>query len=61
MFADEAHMAPLEAMAYVLAEARRAGAGVQFGVTAGYETGGIVVDCRGLAARDALPTLRGCL
>ena len=59
MFADEAHMAPLEAMAYVLAEARRAGAGVQFGVTAGFETGGIVVDCRGLAARDALPTLRG--
>jgi len=57
----EAHMAPSAAMGFLLEEVRRAGVEVSFGTpwsgdAAGEET---VIDCRGLAARDALSTLRG--
>lgn len=58
-FADEGHMVPGEAMAFLLAAARRAGAEVRFGATLPPDHAGMIVDCRGLAAREALPTLRG--
>ena len=59
-FADEAHMAPTEAMAFLLECARREGAEICFGVDAAdVPTAGLIVDCRGLAARHDLPALRG--
>ena len=58
-YADEAHMAPRDAMAFLLDAVRQAGAEVRFGVAADAAFDGLVVDCRGLAARDRLPTLRG--
>ncbi len=59
VFADEAHMVPREALAYVLEQAKRASADVQLASAATGAERGLVVDCRGLAARDALPSLRG--
>jgi len=59
-FPDEAHMAAPDALAFLLAETERAGAGIRFGQ--GWESGGgdeLVVDCRGMAARADLPDLRG--
>ncbi len=59
-YPQEAHMAPAAAMTFLLEAARQAGAKVQFGVHGGSDAiAGSIVDCRGLAARDALPTLRG--
>ena len=60
-YAQEAHVAPRAAMEFLLEEIRRAGAEVAFGTdwhdpTAKNE---MVVDCRGLGARAALPDLRG--
>lgn len=62
-FRDEAHMAPLEAMAFLLSALRRLGADVRFGAAPGdfvaAAAGRRLVDCRGLAARDCLGDLRG--
>ena len=60
-YAEEAHMAPPAAMAFLLAEARRAGAEVLLGTpwTAGAGDADVVIDCRGLAARGELAGLRG--
>ena len=58
-FADEAHMAPVDAMSFLIEAARQAGADICFGCSANSGLEGIVVDCRGLAARHDLPTLRG--
>ncbi|MBI1649540.1 FAD-dependent oxidoreductase [Hyphomicrobium sulfonivorans] len=63
-FADEAHMSAPDALQFLLDEARRAGAEIVFGVGAGADTNGdnaadVVIDCRGMAARDHLPDLRG--
>lgn len=59
-FPDEAHVAAREAMAFLLESGRAAGVEVRLGEawrpTAGDD---VVVDCRGLAARDELPGLRG--
>jgi glycine oxidase len=59
-FPAEGHMDPIAAMSHLLAEARRYGAGVEFGVS---EDAGrpadVIVDCRGLEARGELPGLRG--
>ena len=60
-YPDEGHVPPLEAMRFLLAEARRAGVEATFGAPwldagGGAET---IIDCRGLGARDALPDLRG--
>jgi glycine oxidase len=60
-YAQEAHMAPAEALAFLLDTAKRAGVEVAFGTPwtgggAGDET---VIDCRGLGARNQLPNLRG--
>ncbi len=58
-YRDEAHMAPREAMAFLLAAVRQAGVDVRLGVTAQSTGCGTVVDCRGLGAQAQLPTLRG--
>lgn len=58
-FAEEAHMAAPAAMAFTLQEARRAGAEVSFAAPQADAGGDLVVDCRGLGARDLLPELRG--
>ena len=58
-FAGEAHLHPHRAMDFLLAEAQEAGAVAHFGqeqVPRGTE---LVIDCRGLAARDELDGLRG--
>jgi glycine oxidase len=60
-FADEAHLDPRRALACLAETLAQRGVAIRYGVdllpsAAG---GGIVVDCRGFAARDALPDLRG--
>jgi len=60
-FPDEAHLDPRRALASLAETLRRRGVAIRFGVElalADADTD-IVVDCRGLAARDALPDLRG--
>lgn len=58
-YASEAHLNPNAALSFLLNEVQAAGVVIQFG------QGGIppgpdfVIDCRGLAAKDALPNLRG--
>jgi len=58
-FAQEAHMAAPAAMAFMLGQVQRAGVEVHFGVGAPPQDCDVVVDCRGLAARDELADLRG--
>jgi glycine oxidase len=61
-YAGEAHVAPLEAMAFLLDEARRAGVEASFGTPWQPPPTGdndYIIDCRGLAARDSLAGLRG--
>ena len=60
-FADEAHLEPRKALASLAAGLEARGIAIRFGVDGKpTETGArFVVDCRGLAARDALPELRG--
>lgn len=57
----EAHLAPREAMRFLLDAARTAGAHIATGVAwpEGSSDGETVIDCRGLAAREDLPDLRG--
>lgn len=61
LFSGEAHLDPDAALRFLLHAARDAGADLRFGVawTEATEHDGILIDCRGLAARDCLPTLRG--
>lgn len=64
-FADEAHMATPDVLAFLLDEARAAGVEVNFGVQLAEleeedsEHSGLLIDCRGLGARQQLPRLRG--
>jgi glycine oxidase len=60
-FADEAHLDPRRALAALAEALERRGVAIRFGVELAPATADadIVVDCRGLAARDALPDLRG--
>lgn len=59
-FPDEAHMATPAALAFLLDAVRAAGARIEFGVAWRDHSGSdIVIDCRGLAARAELPSLRG--
>lgn len=60
-YADEAHMETPHALSFLLGQIHAAGVEVRLGETwvAGGDTGGIVVDCRGMAARAELPGLRG--
>lgn len=60
-FADEAHLDPRRALAALVERLVDRGVPVRFGIELLPEAapGDTVVDCRGLAARDALPDLRG--
>lgn len=58
-FSHEAHMVTPDALAFLLNAVRTAGAEIQFGDTSPPGAGQLVVDCRGMAARGELPTLRG--
>lgn len=57
-FENEAHMVTPDALAFLLKAAKKAGANLAFGASH-EEPAGITIDCRGLAARDVLPDLRG--
>lgn len=60
-FADEAHLEPRKALAALAAGLEARGVPIRFGVDVkpSQAEGDFVVDCRGLAARDELPDLRG--
>jgi glycine oxidase len=60
-FPDEAHVEPGAAMAYLARELRRMGVVCEPRAypEEGGKSGGLVIDCRGLGARDDLKTLRG--
>jgi glycine oxidase len=64
-YAGEGHLAPRPALQFLVGELRRLGADVRFNdavpaSTLSIEAGdGVVIDCRGMAARDDLPSLRG--
>ncbi len=54
----EAHLDPRAALASLAFDLERRGVPIRFGVEAA-DVPGLVLDCRGLAARDRLPDLRG--
>ena len=60
-FPDEAHLDPRKALAALAATLAARGVPIRFGVEAAPASASsdLVVDCRGLAARAALPDLRG--
>ena len=60
-FPDEAHLDPRRALASLAETLKGRGVAIRFGVELDPKSADadIVVDCRGLAARDALPDLRG--
>jgi glycine oxidase len=58
-FPEEAHMPAPAALAFMLAEVQRAGVEIILGDASPEQDGETIVDCRGLAARDMLPDLRG--
>jgi glycine oxidase len=60
-FPDEAHMSAADALKTLLCAVLEAGVEVEFGMPLPEKIGSgeIFIDCRGLAARDHLPTLRG--
>ncbi|SEP35655.1 glycine oxidase [Rhodospirillales bacterium URHD0017] len=60
-FPGEAHLDPRRALAMLAQRLRDRGVAIRFGVELALQDAraDVVVDCRGLAARDALPDLRG--
>jgi len=60
-FPDEAHLDPRRALSALAQRLQDRGVAIRFGVELAPQdaSADIVVDCRGLAARDALPDLRG--
>ena len=61
-FPDEAHLDPRRALTAIAEKLGELGVSIRFGVDfspADATTADAIVDCRGLAARDALPDLRG--
>ncbi len=60
-FPDEAHLEPRKALVALAAGLEARGVPIRFGVDVKPSVAGsdFVVDCRGLAARDELPDLRG--
>jgi glycine oxidase len=58
-YPDEAHVAPRAALDFLLDRAIEAGVRLRLGDAATPEDADVVIDCRGLAARDELPALRG--
>jgi glycine oxidase len=58
-YPGEAHLAPDSALDFLLTEAKAAGARLILGHGEVPEGADLIIDCRGLAARDKLPALRG--
>lgn len=58
-FEDEAHIDPRAALAHLAARLKDAGARFEHSAEPPKGGEGWVIDCRGLAAQDALPDLRG--
>jgi glycine oxidase len=58
-FAEEGHLAPEAALRFLLVEAESAGVRLKLGDGEYPRDSDLVVDCRGLAAKDLLPGLRG--
>jgi glycine oxidase len=58
-FAQEGHLSPEPALRFLLEQVRSAGAEVRFGEGEFPADADLVIDCRGLAAKDRLPELRG--
>jgi len=60
-FPREAHLDTRRALPALVDRLKQLGVSIRFGVEfdARHETNGLVIDCRGLAARDALGDLRG--
>ena len=62
-FKDEGHLDPRAALGALAARLTELGGSIRFEVAEGHESGtsddAPLIDCRGLAARDALPDLRG--
>jgi glycine oxidase len=58
-YPDEAHVPPEAALAYLLDQALGAGVTLRLGEAGPPKDADIVIDCRGLAAREELRTLRG--
>ncbi|MGF6306939.1 glycine oxidase [Bradyrhizobium sp. i1.8.4] len=59
-YPDEGHVEPRRVLPRLHAAIARAGGAIEFGSEAeARDLDGIVIDCRGLAARDREPTLRG--
>ena len=60
-FPDEGHLDPRLALCFLASRLRELGGEIRFGTTFNDAdfTGLRIVDCRGLAARDVLPDLRG--
>lgn len=58
-FAEEAHLAPEAALRFLLDRAKEEGVSLRLGDGNQPKGADVVVDCRGLAARDDLPNLRG--
>jgi glycine oxidase len=58
-YSGEAHVNPNAALLFLLGEVEKAGVDVRLGVDDVPQGADLVIDCRGLAAKDALPSLRG--
>ena len=58
-YPGEAHLNPNAALAFLFEEIDKAGILLQLGTDEAPRDADLVIDCRGLAAKDALPTLRG--
>jgi glycine oxidase len=58
-YPGEAHVNPNAALLFLLGEVEKAGVIVRLGVEDPPQGADLVIDCRGLAAKDALPSLRG--
>ncbi|MCF6197876.1 MAG: FAD-binding oxidoreductase [Hyphomicrobiaceae bacterium] len=58
-YPDEAHLQPHWALSYLLQKACEAGVETKFGTSERPDDSDYIIDCRGIAARDELPDLRG--
>ena len=58
-YTAEAHLQPHWALTHILQKAMEAGVQTRFGETELPDDSDYIIDCRGIAARDELPNLRG--
>jgi glycine oxidase len=58
-YAEEGHLSPEPALHFLLEQAQATGVDARFGEGEFPADADVVIDCRGLAAKDQLPNLRG--